>query len=145
MERYSSSLIYPLHCLLMLEGYYFGSIHEINVFFICTLLSRNYARHVLICRSWGATSTFQHLWNQVPLWSRLEYLNNYWTDSYKILYKYSRSRDNESYWLWWYPDFSFTITSPWGWLFWLLVKYVDYLMDCHEIWYRQSRCPEDEF
>ena len=44
------------------------------------------------------------------LWSRLKYLNNYFMDGHYIFCRYSLSTEDESLWLWWSSDFSFSAT-----------------------------------
>ncbi len=47
--------------------------------------------------------------------SRLKYLKNYWTSGCVDLYTHSCSPEDESYWLWWSPDVSFSATMRLTW------------------------------
>ncbi len=124
------------------------------------------------------------------IWSRLNYLNNYWFDYHSILYIHSCSPEDKSLWLWWFPDLSscatvrltFAVQSeisqqlwrgllwsllqifmiPGGWIimtwssdfsfrttskvFTYSVRYLNiYRIDLHTMWYRYPWCPGDVF
>lgn len=77
----------------------------------------------------------------VPLLSELKYVNNYWRDCTKILYRHSSRMKHTGF----DNGLTFQLAPPWGWVLGFWRKCINkYWTDCHKTLSTHSWPPQDE-